>query len=224
VREAEFYLLKVRFSRAGFDHLIFGTPFSSYRTRICRHLKSLPDKTEYILGSEGAPCFDLRSGEISGRISLNPGKKTHQLIGVLLQDLYRPIRTGGLFAELFPDEHFDILSSPDRVHQVLRRCRRWMEAERIPAKIVAHRGNYSIRIQGEFSFLLHLHRQVPSNLGVQLGKLINLFTDSPFGAREAREKLDLPLTSFNRLINWSIEHGHIQRTGSGPSTKYRKAA
>jgi hypothetical protein len=222
-READLFSLKIEFRRELFEHLIFGTPHSGGRAYICRQLGCFPQSTSYTYGEAGAPCFDLRSGKMTdGRETLNAGKKTHQLLDILLRDLYSPYRIGGLFAELYPKEYFDIETSPDRVHQVLRRARRWLDSARIPVEITGVDGTYRLQIHGRFAFQLPLHRLPRNSMQLQFERLSERFGEKLFSASEAREALGIRITSFNRLLTWALENGLLERSGRSTSTRYAR--
>ena len=118
VREADLFLLKFRFDEEIFDRLIFGTPFVPYRERAMLELSKKPARASYILGEANAPTLDIATGEIQGcSVELKPGTIVHRVLEALLRDLYRPVSMGGFFSSLFPGEHFDPYSSPNRLHQ-----------------------------------------------------------------------------------------------------------
>lgn len=223
VREADLYILSIEFEKHAFDHLVFGTPFEFYRQRIYRELKTVPDADSMIYGVAGARTLDLLSGQLRDDSRLKAGQAIHRLLNVLLRDLYRPLRVGGLFSELFPHDYFDIHSSPDRVHQILRRTRRWLEQQRIPIVIDEHTGAYRIAFTGDFAFALPLNHPDGgvTQMTVQFEKLAKRYGEAPsFTAREAREELGIPLTSFNRLISWALAAGQVERLGTGAKTQY----
>src|SRR5262249_1530027 len=117
-RLADLYSVQIDFKNSKFLHLIFGTPFQGFRTKIYNEIGHKPDRSTYYLGEKQAPRLDLANGEIGGLPAFNVGRKIHQLIEILLRDFYHPLRIAGIFSELFPGEHFDVSSSPDRTHAV----------------------------------------------------------------------------------------------------------
>lgn len=225
VREADRYALSIQFDESRFQHLMFGTPFESYRERICRQLGRELKQTKFLFGDLQAPVMDVSTGRVNEGSGLAAGRKCHQLIEVLLRDLYRPQRLGALFAELCPGEHFNLFSSPDRVHQLIRRTRRWIEAENLPIEIQEAKGFYSLKMTGPFAFILPLNRQPVDTMSQHFQKLCSNFKpEQVFTAREARGAIALPRSSFQLFINWAIEKGHVERFGSQRDTCYRIAA
>ena len=222
VREADLFALKIQFDKDKLDHLYFGTPFGSYRERVRRKLGTAPEETSYIFGKPGSPTLDLLTGEIEGFPHLTAGGKVHQCLEILTRDFYRPISLGGLFAELFPWEYFEIDSSPNRVHQIIRRTRRWLEDARLPMEVIEDASHYSVRITGDFALLVPLERGSVEWHELQLQKLRSTTSAlDAFSASEARTKLGLSVASFKRLASWALEHGKFEKLGAGCATLYR---
>lgn len=222
LREADLFSLRVRFDIVKYKHLIFGTPFESFRRQVFNEFGHKLEQQTYILGPKSSPRFDLLTGKIDGRDLLAPGRKCHQLFEVLLRDFYYPLRIGGLFSEMFPDEHFDVHSSPVRVRQLIRRARRWLESERIPVEICESRGFYSLRIVGDFSFRVPMHRKPVDFMHLHFEKLQVAFASTPtFTAKDVRDKLGFARTTVQRLVNWGLEIGKLERLGARNATEYR---
>lgn len=222
VREADRFALKVEFDESRFMHLMFGTPFEGYRDLICKELGRSIERETYLHGDAAAPRMDVATGHVNGGAQIAIGTKCHQLIEVLLRDLYRPQRLGAIFAELCPGEHFDLFSSPDRVHQLLRRTRRWIEAEALPIQIREKKGFYSLIMTGPFAFSVPLRRQSVDTMSRHFQQLHAHFkTSQIFTARQARVAIALPRSSFQLFINWAIENGHVEKFGSNRETCYR---
>jgi hypothetical protein len=214
LREAELFALKVDFDEERFQRLYFGTPFPGFRDIIALELGKRPSRQFFVLGKEASPCFDLGSGAIDGRHTINSGKKCHQLLEVLLRDFFRPQRIGGLFSELFPSERFNINSSPDRIRQIIRRTRRWFESQRIPVRIVESRGFYSIQIDGPFSFRVPLDRPFIHPYDSHLKKIEETFGDSRlFLAKDIQRQFALTQWMAREVLIHGMKRGLIQRLG-----------
>lgn len=224
-READLFSLKVKFNLERFLYLYFGTPFTAFRERITKELNFYPDRDTYVLGPKNSPRFDLRTGLIDGKPMLNPGHGCHQMIDVLLRDFYQPARVPALFSMLFQREHFEPNSSPDRVHQQIRRTRRWLEQSGFPIYINEDDGFYSLDISGKFSFRVPLNREMIEPQAIQFRQIQDAFAKAgTFSAREIREKLDLPKTTVFRLLKWADENGKVTRIEAGSNIVYKIAS
>lgn len=229
VREADLFLLKVNFEQRDMDHLIFGTPMLPYRARIQQVLQASPSET-YLLGNAGARTLDLNTGKLSGQkirrsrspsAELNPGKKIHQVLSCLVKDFYVPRNIGTLFSDLYPDEFFDINSSPFRVRQLMMRTRQWMKEHSIPASIVQSESTYSLLINEDFGIKLSLQGEVLDSLGLRWQELQRTFSlDGAFTAEQACERLRWSRTSFRRIVDWAMQKNYVQKSGHGKSIHY----
>jgi tetratricopeptide (TPR) repeat protein len=225
VRNADLNRQRVHYEKGPFKHLYFGTPYESFRRRIRREIGREASEPFYVLGPKLAPRFNLMTAELDGVEVLNPGKKVHQLLEILLRDFYVPLRMGGLFAELFPDEYFDIFSSPERVHQVIWRARDWVKEQELPIEIHEHNGFYSIRLTGQFSFLIPLEHHGVDSHSINCSKLDKAFgTEQTFAAREGRALLDLSPAGFKKFVSQAVARGELARMGHNKTTVYRVQA
>ncbi len=107
------------------------------------------DSPEFIRGSNSETIFDLRSGLITTSSTSHQARgKVLELLEVLSRDFYKPQKITSLFSELFQNEYFDVNTSSDRVHQIIRRSRRWLSAEKLPFQIHSHQGNFKLELNG----------------------------------------------------------------------------
>lgn len=221
VRESDLFSLKVQFDQDRLDHLIYGTPFAPYRHRI-QEIAGREPSAEYILGNSNSRCLDLQTGLVDNSESLSPGKKIHQVIASLVRDFYSPRNIGSLFSELYPGEYFDIQSSPGRIRQLMLRTRQWLQENQIPASIEQSDGTYSLALHGDFGIRMSLQKFSLDSFELKWKELQKTFSGSEsFTAAKACEKLSCSRTSFRRLVDWALEKGFLEKSGSGPSTSYR---
>lgn len=221
VREADLFTLKIQFDQPLFDQLIFGTPMKAYRERIRNELRHDPSSF-FIIGKNGSRSLDLSQGEVHGRGRLNPGMKIHQVIQALTRDLYVPQNIGTLFSELYPDEYFDIESSPVRIHQLLQRTRRWIKENEIPVEIAQSRGSYKLSVTGAFGILVPLSRESIDPNSIKWAQIKKHFANEiSFRSEDVCRHFGLSRAGFHRLATWAIDAEELQRTGAGKATSYR---
>ena len=219
VRESDLYLLKAEFDHAKFEHLYFGTPFAGYRAKIERELGRTPTTESFILGSRKGPRIEIERGLVDGEDSLRFGGKTHRVLQILTRDFYRPASLGGLFADLFPEEYFNVFSSPNRVRQIVSRARRFFEAAGLPLVIEEHGGTYRLSVEGDVGLLVGREARTAEPHLDQIRKLSAVYSEG-FTSRQGREALALSPSSFKRLMSWAIEQGIAERVGATTSTYY----
>jgi len=220
VREADFFSLKIRFDQKLFDHLIVGSPLPGYRKRA---LKQLPhEPSDYcLLGKEGSRCLDLENGHSNSDTGLNPGKKVHAVLAALVADFYAPRNSGSLFANLYPDEYFDIGSSPNRVRQAIYRARSWLSEQDIPAEIHQDDGDYRFEIQGDFSLRISYAKPDLQSEAIRFLEMKKaLPPGQPFTIGDACALLNISRSTFHRLAEYGLKNGLLRRVGVKRSTSY----
>lgn len=224
VRESDLLGLRVEPSHKISAHLYFGTPYEPYRERMCRLLNLEPPQGDYRLGPSTGPYLDLTTGEGTGVTGVPQGSQSHQLIEILFRDLYRPISLGALFSQLFPGERFSYESSPDRVHQVLRRARRWIRESGIGLRVDENNGLYSIHRDPSLTVLVPREHKLMGWEQVQWLKLQkSIKPNEVFNSKQAREILEISVSNFKRLSAWGISQGVLTRRGNGSGTSYKIA-
>ena len=220
VREADFQALLIQFDQERFRHLLIGTPYESYRCRLGKKLGVSLLADTYVVGDVAGPRMDLQSGYISHGIEMKPGKKIHQTIELLLRDFYRPVGIATLFGQLFPDEQFNVLTSPNRVHQLVSRVRRFFKDNEIPVALDRIGSGFSMKVEGSFAFQVKLRRERVAGAAAQLERLRTFFEDR-FSAVDARRILGVSEASMRRILNEALQLGQVQRVGIGRASRYR---
>lgn len=222
MRELDRYSLQLHFDEEKHNHLLFGTPYSAYRDQVISQSGREWTDENYVHGAPEAPAFILHTGEFKNFQADAPSKMVHQLLAALLRDFYRPWSIGALFAELFPGEHFDVFSSPNRVHQLLWRLRKWAEVSHLPIELVEHNGLYSLHKSDSFAFVVPREGlRVDENV-LHLRQLQSHFRNKPsFTPREAQACLNISASSFKRLAQWGLKEQKLRREGASRATVYK---
>lgn len=220
IRETDLFALKVQFDQGRLNHLIFGTPMRPYRQRIQDLLQATPSQ-HFVWGAAEGLMLDLQTGKMNLGEDLEPGRKIHQVLACLSQDLYAPRNVGNLFSELYPEEFFNVDSSPFRIRQLMMRTRAWLKENRIPAQIEQDEGSYRIVIHGAFGIQMTLEAEVLDPLTSKWQELRRGFCEqNEFSAGEACHRLNCSRASFLRLAEWALKSGHLQKAGAGKTTRY----
>jgi tetratricopeptide (TPR) repeat protein len=221
VRDADLFLLKVQPDQDQLDHLVFGTPKAAFRRRI-ETLVEIAPSSSYVLGSQKGPQLNLQTGRVSGIDNLPLGKKIHQVISALNRDFYVPTSVGTLFHELYPDEYFDIDTSPFRIRQAILRTREWLQKNNIPAVIQQAQGTYRFLITGDFGIHVELEQQAVNPTVVRWRQLKERFAPGlSFRSEEACYQMGWSRTTFRRLAEWACQNGELSRSGVGKATLYQ---
>lgn len=220
VREADLLMSQQAFSLPRFEHLMFGTPFPAYRARVESVLGvSLLNKT-FILGQADGRILDLANAQIGTSEGLRAGGKSHQLLEILARDLYRPKSIGALFSELFPEAHYDVYTSSDRVHQVLRRTRQQLRTLDLGLTIQEWNHSYRLHVGTGAGLKLQFERRHVDWNCLILDRWRARSNPSAMTGAELRASLHLTEAPFRRFITWALHEGHAQRSGAGKATRY----
>lgn len=219
VREADRQRLKISFDEELLASLMFGTPHPRYRSLVSTELGRNVGGEVLVMGL--GPCLDLRTGLFGGRSVFKVGSHIHRVFLTLVRDFYRPSRLGTLFTDLYGGDHFDVASSPDRVHQVLRRTRRLIESEHLPLSIVEVKGDFSLRMEGAISIAVPYDKADWPDSKVQVERLRSIFGFTrSFDAPSARSALGLSRTSFQRLVSKALAENQLVKIGTRNATRY----
>jgi tetratricopeptide (TPR) repeat protein len=224
VREADLYSLKIEFNQRIYENLLFGTPFTDYRVRLQKETGVHPLTKSTLHGDPSGPVMNLDTGELNGKEIVKAGSKVHQVLSVLLRDFYKPAKVGMLFTEIFPGEYFDIFSSPDRIHQLLKRTRQWVQNVKLPLEITQQQSSYSLEFRGPLAFQLNLNRGTSDWFDIQAQRAAQILRpDVAIGGGDFREAMGMTEAEYKRYLKWALEEGKITRVGGGRSTSYKAA-
>jgi hypothetical protein len=224
LRDAHLQSLRVDFDRARFNFLYFGTPFASYRMTMERILGQKPD-TQVIELGRGKRVLDFVTGKLPADLKDGQGRSPHQVLEILLRDFYRPLNAGGLFSALFPNESFNIFSSPGRVHQALRRTRQWIARHKLPLELNEEGGVFRIETGAGVTLRLPLVREPVEEHFLKLRELRDRFGRSEyFSTADVSKASEFSRATLKRFLRWAVDEGHLHQFGEARATRYYFAA
>lgn len=241
VRDCDFHLAILTHDENLARQLWHGTPSLAYQARLVNKFPRLAQESQNyqwnISGEthDGFTTIDLAQGTFtSGRanapaITLEPGQLPHQLLASLCRDFYRPQRVGSLISRLYKGEHFDPVSSVDKLHQVVSRLREWFNACGLPLTIKENGSAYRLISNGAVIVRLSPNDGRRQDLSSSLSPVLSMRLDRArkiFGAREfvahdLAGSLDCSLSSATRLLREAKEAGQVQQIGRGPRTRFK---
>jgi len=201
-------------------HVYFGTPFEAYRRRLYQEFGkpvTLPD--HYVWSPSGGSGKVWEPFGEHGR--LKPGQLLHRLLGALTRDFYRPQRMAALHAAIYPDEFFNPVSSPTRVHQAIRRLRSWLKRHRVALEVNEKDGSYWLASKQGCRIRLPRHSPTETLVDIRLQKLHKRWGEAFFSATEAQRLLKVSARSTSRLLLDAAQDGQLARFGASSATRYR---
>jgi tetratricopeptide (TPR) repeat protein len=232
VRDCDFYAAKMSGDFNSLIRLHFGTPFQPFRSKVRKALTegtNLPKAFYWSgqrTGSLSDPLiFDLASGQsLDLRAKILPGHVLHRLLIALCQDFYKPVPLLTIFSKLYPEEYFNHVTSPARVHQAIKRLREWMEDMSIPIEIVNSKGHYRLKFDGPVSIVLPESQLPLEQLELQFLSLrLCMQGRTEFTSAEAAQWLGSSKSVVKRLLKWGVSAGKVEHRGQTNQSRYKLA-
>lgn len=205
----------------------FGTPFQSFRQNLVKECSwhfEVPNFFDWHIGGgrKAEVTFDLLTARaVNGKKALKLGKQQHRLLVILSQDFYRPFSTATLFGKLYPDEYFNLVHSPVRVRQAVKRLREWFKESKIPLSVEEANGTY--RLCGAQGVAIRIPLKQAKKLDkheVRMQKLRAALSGKVFSINEASEVLEVCPRNALRILDIAIRDGEIEKTGKTSTTRY----
>lgn len=207
-------------------HVYFGTPFSSFRKSFVSDYGSnlmIPDSYLLELGSKKMPAtlIDLTGTSNINKLGFKRGLLSDKMLLALASDFYRPKRVTSLHYAMYPEAFYNPVSSPDKVHQAIRRLRKELSAENIPLEICEDKGLYTLNSDKFMQIRISRNIEPKSRHQVQLEFLQERFKSEPFSVSEAAKALDLAIPTSFLILNEALLSGALNRFGKGKATRYQ---
>ncbi|MBI4403813.1 MAG: hypothetical protein HY537_06620 [Deltaproteobacteria bacterium] len=204
-------------------HLYFGTPFECYRKRLLDSIHwdfQLPDHYVWKINGSSGNALDLLLGH-PGAGGLKAGQVMHKLLLALVSDFYRPLRVAVAYRYLYPDEFYNPVTSPARIHEAVRRLKGWFRAHKLPLMVSEKLGYYSLQALRPCSIKIYRQGFLDTKSKLLASRAKHTLSSGPFSAKEAAIQLGLSTRSTLRLLQQLQSDGTIERIGNGPRTQYR---
>lgn len=226
VREIDLQSLKIHFDQSLFDYLYYGTPYQSFRLRMCEEIQASPAANFYYGDPQGIK-FSIMTGMYGPMGSENKiSSKLLDLLSSLIQDFYSPISMGAIFSKVYVGEQFDIESSPLKVRQILSRLRKWLDEQEINAPIILDNSRYKINIIKGIGFTLQDNElsmdSGDRNYNRAFERLRTHFNNQKyFTVQDVERQLNLSRSDFHRIMRFALKENKVIKKGSGKSTRYQ---
>ncbi len=204
------------------EKVFFGSPFPSYREKIIARASisnSFYDWTVKTEGSDEVTFYDV-SQPIEGVV---PNSILHNLQKLFFSDFYAAWRVGTVFSSLFPNDHYDIQSSPNRIYQLIHRWNTLAVKAQLPFSIESDGSGFRITFKSSCTIRVGHSTEFVSIVESQLQELRKHFGSKSFRAAEARRLLNKSQSHVSVLLTKAQSVG-LQKIGSGKATLYRFAA
>ncbi len=227
LREIELYKAVVTKNVEAITNLYYGVPSSEYRKRILliwgKPLK-IEDNYDRKIGPESVKAkkiFDISAGkDLQTGAQLKPGQSMHRLLQTLTTDFYAPFLTTKIFSHVFKDVFYNPATSPQQVHQIVKRLNDWFLENKIPLTIKHSKAGY--RLRAEEAYILRI--QMNTALRTKNDDFINLLKShgliENFSVSMVINTLNISRRSVTRLLSEGVASGKLVRRGRSQSTLY----
>lgn len=207
-------------------HLYFGTPFARFRSRVLSsvgHPIRFPESYVWRLKGKGKVKvpIDLSSGTIGGRPRFKVGQLLHRAMIILCSDFYRPFRIGSLGNLLYPGEFFNPISTPMKIHAVMKRVRETLSRANACLDVEENQGGYFMSASADVQIHLSQLDPLRQKQEYQLRRLREKCPTGIFSLTDASESLRVSPSTALRILNDGVKLGKISRAGKGSLTHYQ---
>jgi tetratricopeptide (TPR) repeat protein len=161
-------------------------------------------------------CFDLQAQALTGtHAHLKPNSALARLFKALVSEGYKPAKLFDLFAAVYGDEIFFPESSPDKMHQLIKRLREFLIEARLPAEITCQGSQYRMVLGGKLN-LSQTNHFVPA-----WEEALRTKTQTrEFTAALAQKVWDCSLRTTLRRIEDLKTRGRVQFIGNTRSRRF----
>jgi tetratricopeptide (TPR) repeat protein len=241
-RDCSYYLAIANPRPAHIHKLYFGTPFAAYRAQLLKKLglseAHLPETYRWRLGrSRARDWIHVQTGENSFTSNhLKDGQVPQRLLAALAHDFFRPRRLLELFDLAFPNEHYSPTSSPDKIHQGIKRLREFLAEAKVPLLIQETKGLYHLACAPDHaldlicpraqatpavrSYKLKAEAKRISPLWEKFLRHADATNSDGFTAGELAQVMGVSARTALRMIQYQERNNRLARHGKGRWTRY----
>jgi len=220
VRDIDFHIALVKKNEKLLTQIYWKTKSSFYKERILQYAienKIKVDSHFFKFSKNKGIVFDLESHQLNGsNMNLKKNKAEARLLKALLVEAYNPIKIYDLFASVYPDEIFFPDYSSDKIHQLLKRLRQFIQKAQLPIEVVCEKEKYKVVTKGNFSLSSEIPYQSQFEIRWQQQVRRNYFT-----VQQAQEFWACSLRTTFRRLDELKKIGRIQSFGKTRSVRYR---
>lgn len=233
LRDIDFFLaLKTR-DEFRFLNVYYGTSLPGYKELLRRRYQydfELPDDFGIVWSEyfdqpiKGSPRFDLAScsyGEKQLQIST---PKLRELFRFLISDIYRPFSFGEVLNHIYPNEYYNVVSSPAKLNRLIQRMRQEIAHIGIPINLEVSDNKLRFVPLSPVLFLSCDRKEVKpleDSLFDEYKILFEKFGNESFTAKEAGNVLDTSLRTVRRILNGLTKVNKIKMHKFGIKTSYQ---
>ncbi len=191
--------------------IYFGTPYPALREKILRGPMgaSIPRFYEWRDGRKKSGSELKINGLTGENMPFKFGSLQYRTILTLIGDAYQPWTYYRIFDAVFPDQAFDVHTSPKRVHQLVGRIRKEFESNELPLEVKATVNGYRIRVSAGACFLLAREMRYNSVQEIILELLRGQYQRKIFGTEDVTALAPINHVQAQRILKSLASDGEI---------------
>ncbi len=228
VRQCDFYRSVIEQNKELFLKVYFGTPFPAYRDSMISHFGEkveIPEFYDWNATDKSAKenqILDAKIGkDLASGGELKRGQRTHRLLQTLASDFYINFKLETLSSYIFPDEHYNPVTSYKRAFSAVDKLQTWFKENNIPMQVRFKNDGYRLYFEKPYILRVRLTYDDTGDIGIK-SELENLMAqDQLYSAKELSEILKVPLRTTYRKINDLLANNKLTREKFGQEVKYR---
>lgn len=189
----------------------WGSQFLGYKKRILAVFSDLNPGSNFVWQnntSSSDAAFDI--------VSEAPTEILRKLFFILTREMYQPLRITEIIDQLYPDEYYNPVTSPAKLHRLIARARNWLAQQQIPVSIESFGQAFKLTFQAPFNLLLL--KYFPAQIAVHLPSVTK---QDFFKAKDWAQEMSISARTARHQIQLLVEKGLVQSYIRGPNTKYR---
>ena len=225
-RDCDYYEGLLTSEKSLLQRVYVGTPFESHRLRTLAAAQgavALSKSHRRSLYEKRGDVLDLERGTY-GKISFGRNGLALRVLRTLAADYYRPTKIGGLFAGIYPGEHYDPVHSPGRVRSALTRTRALLSEWQSPLAIDCVAEEYQLSASAPCDLVTSVsYEPIEADYTPQLRLLESRWSYKSFSLSQAAEALKLPPKKTSEILKFAAEHDKVFTSGERRSKLYRFA-
>jgi len=215
IRDIDFYKSLFTQNDDLFRHVYIGTPFPDYRRKMLELYPGQfrePSTHSWMLGATTQP-------ELKVNVVIE-NEILRKFFAIVSSDFYRPIPLGGIFYQLYPNEHFDPITSPNRVAKTVSRMRKLWQEQKIPLSIGTKGHSFRLISTTPCLVLWQKTLMTRSNYDISLAQLKLHFSKRTFTRAQVCKALGVSPATAHRILQWHINNHKVFAFGRARSTRY----
>jgi hypothetical protein len=206
-----------------------GTPFPAYKTYLKEayvqyfgHEFSEPETYVWFISkssrNETVQNINLCNGLVGNSVRLKDKQIFLRSLLALSKDFYKGLEIAAFHDQVFEGEYYNPYTSPNRVHQSIRRIKNFL-AKNINSLNIIHRQNQYL-LSSQSATTITIPMRSSQVLSQDLEKLISNFKDEDFKVQEVKTLIDKSLRMANRVLEEGLKVGRLRAIGNGRRRRY----